>query len=79
MTNKIISLNEESYMILKKLKRENESFSDLILRLCKKKVSGEGDPLLEYAGVFSDDEFWEDFEGIIKEVRNSHLTEELEV
>lgn len=37
MTNKIISLNEESYMILKKLKRENESFSDLILRLCKKR------------------------------------------
>lgn len=75
MTQKTISLNEKSYILLKKLKKENESYSDLIIRLCRIQNPSQSDPLLEYAGIFSEDkEFWEEIEKIIKDHRDSHLT-----
>jgi predicted CopG family antitoxin len=76
MAHKTISLNKESYRILKKLKRDYETYSDLIIRLFGRKKSVMADPLLEYAGVFSDDDFWKDFENIIQEQRNSNLSQE---
>ena len=79
MTQKTISLNEKSYRMLKKLKRENESFSDLIMRLCETQDPTKSDPLLEYVGIFSEDEkLWGDIEDIIKAHRDSHLTDEIE-
>lgn len=77
MTQKTISLNQYSYNMLKKLKRKNESYSDLIIRLCKILDPSENDPLLEFAGIFKDDDdLWEDIEKVIKEHRDIHLTNE---
>jgi predicted CopG family antitoxin len=46
---KVISLSERAYGTLKKLKRPNESFSDLVLRM-----AGQGDSksILEFAGAW---------------------------
>lgn len=78
MTQKTISLNEKSYKMLKKLKKRHESYSDLIIRLCETLDPSKNDPLLEYAGIFSDDnELWTEIENTIKSHRESHTTEEL--
>ena len=79
MTQKTISLNEKSYKMLKKLKKENESYSDLIIRLCSMQDPFLKDPLLEFSGIFSEDnELWEEIEQIIKSYRVLHLTNNIE-
>ncbi|MCK4380619.1 MAG: antitoxin VapB family protein [Candidatus Lokiarchaeota archaeon] len=79
MTQKTISLNEKSYKMLKKLKKENESYSDLIIRLCSMQDPFLKDPLLEFSGIFSEDnELWEEIEQVIKSYRNLHLTNHIE-
>jgi len=50
---KVISLSEKAYEVLKKMKREGESFSDVVLRLSKK---GSKRPLSAYAGRWSGDD-----------------------
>lgn len=54
MSVKTITIRSEVYKLLSEMKRENESFSDLLLRLTKKKSSPmdffgalEGSPSLE--------------------------------
>ena len=75
MVQKTISLNEKSYKLLKKIKNEKESYSDLIIRLCKMQNPSQSDPLLEYAGIFSESkELWDTIEKIIKEHRDTNLT-----
>lgn len=77
MTQKTISLNENSYKQLKKLKKKNESYSDLIIRLCNLRNPVLNDPLLEFSGIFSEDEeLWVEIEKIIQNHRKSHLTNE---
>ena len=77
MTQKTISLNENSYKQLKKLKKKNESYSDLIIRLCNLRNPVLNDPLLEFSGIFSEDEeLWVEIENIIQNHRKSHLTNE---
>ena len=77
MTQKTISLNENSYKKLKKLKKKNESYSELINRLCNLQNPILNDPLLEFSGIFSEDEeLWEEIEIIIQNHRKSHLTNE---
>jgi predicted CopG family antitoxin len=79
MTQKTISLNEKAYKVLKKLKKENESYSELIIRLCSMQESSFNDPLLEYAGIFGENEdLWDEIEKIIKQYRENHLTNEIE-
>ena len=79
MTQKTISLNERSYKLLKKLKKKNETYSDLIIRLCTMQNPNKNDPLLEFSGIFSEDEeLWEEIEKIIKDHRKSHLTSEID-
>ncbi len=60
MGTKTISIREEVYDILRSLKRENESFSDVIGKLAKKRKSD----LSQYFGVLKDstvlNEIWED-------------------
>jgi len=77
MTQKTISLNENSYKQLKKLKKKNESYSELIIRLCNLRNPVLNDPLLEFSGIFSEDEeLWEEIENILQNHRKSHLTNE---
>ncbi len=79
MTQKTISLNEKSFKLLKNLKKKNESYSDLIMRLCALQDPTLYDPLLEYVGIFSEDEdLWEEIEKVVKEHRNSHQTSEFD-
>ena len=79
MTQKTISLNEYSYKLLKKLKKKNETYSDLIIRLCNVQDPVLNDPLLEYAGIFSEEnELWDEIEKVIKKHREAHLTSELD-
>lgn len=79
MTQKTISLDEKSYKMLKKLKKENESYSDLIIRLCSMQDPFLLDPLLDFSGIFSDDnELWEEIEKLIKSNRASYLTNNIE-
>ena len=78
MTQKTISLNEKAYKKMKKLKKEGESYSDLVLRLCSsKEQSDEEDILLKLIGAFKEDsDYWEKVEKQILASRTSHLTEE---
>ncbi|MCJ7651420.1 MAG: hypothetical protein MUP85_22660 [Candidatus Lokiarchaeota archaeon] len=77
MTQRTISLNENSYRELKKLKKKSETYSDLIVRLCNLQNPVLNDPLLEFSGIFSEDEeLWEEIENFIQNHRQSHLTNE---
>jgi len=79
MTQKTISLNEKSYRMLRKLKKENESYSDLIIRLCSMQDPFLKDPLLEFSGIFSaDNDLWEEIENLIKSYRSSYLINNIE-
>ena len=64
MTNKTISLPLETYDKLRKEKRKGESFADLINRLLKRTKS-KIKLLEDLAGVFKDDDEWDE---IIKEI-----------
>ena len=47
---KVISLSDEAYSELKKLKKEGESFSDVVIKVTRK----ERKPLSAYLGKWSD-------------------------
>jgi len=64
MANKTISLPLETYDKLRKEKRKGESFADLINRLLKRTKS-KIKLLEDLAGVFKDDDEWDE---IIKEI-----------
>jgi predicted CopG family antitoxin len=61
---KVISLSEKAYGTLKKLKRQDESFSDVVLRL-----SGEEkrESILRFAGTWKGDDIDEVFSTVIKD------------
>ena len=62
MVSKNISISEDVYQLLSRLKLEGESFSDTIRRLAQTKGS-----ILEYAGIWKDiseDNFNKIFSGI---------------
>jgi predicted CopG family antitoxin len=63
MATKNIAIREEVYKKLASAKNDNESFSDTIDRLLKRKTS-----LLSFAGVFSEDD--DELKTIEKEVNN---------
>ncbi len=78
MYQKTISLNEKTYKKLKKMKGPNETYSDLILRLCalQEKVEEE-DILLKFAGAFKDNAVqWEGIAKKIQDNRDRHLINE---
>lgn len=55
---KVISLSEKAYGTLKKLKRRNESFSDVVLRLSGEEKKGS---LLLFSGAWKGDDIDEVF------------------
>ncbi|MEM2083639.1 MAG: antitoxin VapB family protein [Nitrososphaerota archaeon] len=61
---KVISLSEEAYKILKKLKKSEESFSDVIIRIAK---GLEAKPLIDYAGKWVGNDIDEIFKNILSE------------
>jgi len=66
---KVISLSNAAYQTLKRLKRGNESFSDVVLNLVNKEKK---DSLLEFAGIWKDKPEMDNiFEGILHERHNS--------
>jgi predicted CopG family antitoxin len=65
---KVISLSERAYGTLKKLKRPNESFSDVVLRM-----AGQGNrkSILATAGAWKGDDIDEVFAQVMKDRENS--------
>ncbi|MHA1680286.1 MAG: antitoxin VapB family protein [Promethearchaeota archaeon] len=78
MTQKTISLNKKSHSLLKSLKGEKETYSELIIRLCQNNVrKKKEDILLKYAGAFKENsDEWETIQDEIRASRDSHLTTE---
>ncbi len=69
MTQKTISLSERVFKLLKKEKREGESFSNVIERLVSKKKN----PWLMMQKKF-DPELWEGLEEKLTKIREENLT-----
>ncbi|TFG27496.1 MAG: antitoxin [Promethearchaeota archaeon] len=69
MTHKTISLSEKAYNLLKKVKREGESFSKVIERLISKKEN----PWLKMQNKF-DPKFFDDLNENIRRLREKNLT-----
>ena len=65
METKTISIREEVYDVLKSLKRENESFSDVIGKLARKRKSD----LREYFGVLKDSNVLTEIEEDTRKIR----------
>jgi predicted CopG family antitoxin len=65
---KVISLSERAYGTLKKLKRPNESFSDLVIRM----AGQEGrESILEFAGTWKGSDIEDVFSQIMKDRERS--------
>ena len=65
---KSVSLNIEAYELLKKIKKENESFSDVIIRLIKQPDIKE---ILNYFGSMEDDLPDDTLKEFIKEAKQA--------
>jgi len=61
---KVISLSEEAYKVLKRLKRRGESFSDVVIKITK---NMESRSLLEFAGAWTGNDIDGVFEKILHE------------
>ena len=69
---KVISLSEEAYQTLKKLKRDGESFSDVVIRLIR---GVEAKPLDEYVGKWVGNDIDAVFKNVLCE-REAVITRE---
>ena len=67
MATKTISIREEVYDILMSLKKDNESFSDVIWKLTKKRKPN----LRDYFGILKDSKAITEIEEDIKKMRES--------
>ncbi len=65
---KIISLSERAYGTLKKFKRPNESFSDVVLRMTGQEGSKS---ILQFAGAWKGSDIDEIFSQIMKDRERS--------
>ncbi|MHA1291549.1 MAG: antitoxin VapB family protein [Promethearchaeota archaeon] len=69
MVQKTISLSERAYKLLKREKKEGESFSSVIERILQKKKN----PWLLMQGNF-DEELWDGLEESLNKLRQENLT-----
>ena len=70
---KVISLSEEAYKEMKAAKRENESFSDVALRILHEKKQK---PLVDFFGIWKDDKELNNVQKILDEDRKKFKTRE---
>jgi len=71
MGHKTLTVSEEAYEALARLKKERESFTEVILRLTRKKERG---TLLDYVrSLEPDEEFAEELEKVVEERKNIAL------
>ncbi len=76
MTQKI-DVSEKAYKKLLELKKPDETFSKLILRIISEQEQEKSTSIEEFAGVFEEDsEEWEKIEKIIYEERLKGKTEQ---
>lgn len=68
MTYKTLSLNTEAYELLKKIKKEGESFSDVIIRLIKQPDIKE---ILNYFGSMEEDLPDDEIKNFISEAKQA--------
>ena len=61
---KVISISENAYKALRRLKGQGESFSDVVVRITK---NVEPKSLLEYAGTWTGDDMEEAFKQVLHE------------
>jgi len=72
---KVISLSEKAYGTLKKRKRRDESFSDVVLRLAGEEQRGS---LLECAGTWEGNDIGDVFSRVMKD-RESATSRNIEI
>lgn len=66
---KTITIKDEVYKALAELKREGESFSDIIMRIINRKTVN----LLSFYGAFADKDLWDKIEEEIMKERRKTL------
>ncbi|MBS7635404.1 antitoxin [Candidatus Bathyarchaeota archaeon] len=66
---KTITIKDDVYKELLKLKREGKSFSDILIELLERKRTD----LTAFYGIFKDRKLWEEIEGEIQKVRKGAI------
>jgi predicted CopG family antitoxin len=65
---KVISLSDKAYGTLKKLKRQKESFSDVVLRLSE---AEKRESILRFSGAWKGDDIDEVFSVVMKDSKRA--------
>lgn len=64
---KVISLSDEAYNTLKSIKKDKESFSEIVIRIA---VNERKKPIMSFAGKWKGEKNWKDIYKEIMEVRD---------
>jgi predicted CopG family antitoxin len=75
LMTKVISLSEKAYATLKKLKRGDESFSDVVLRLSEEEKR---ESILRFSGAWKGDDIDDVFETVMKD-RKRAISRKIEI
>ena len=73
---KVVSLSKKAYQTLKELKRPNESFSDVVMRISGRKQKRS---LLQFAGTLKDSDIEEVYYSQLKRDRELSTSREAEI
>ena len=73
---KVVSLSKKAYQTLKELKRPNESFSDVVIRISGRKQKRS---LLQFAGTLKDSDIEEVYYSQVKKDRELSTSREAEI
>ena len=68
LVTKVISLSEKAYGTLKRRKRRNESFSDVVMRLAERENKKS---ILEFAGAWKGEDIDQVFSQVLKDGERS--------
>jgi predicted CopG family antitoxin len=73
---KVVSLSKKAYQTLKDLKRPNESFSDVVIRISGRKQKRS---FLRFAGILKDSDIEEVYYSQVKKYRELSTSREAEI